>query len=186
MSLYSDYYFTASVAVAELSLLEIEHPRFNPTIFRVQGDTTLQTLTGTTPLGDPKRGCIVTHEGGAGPFEYEYLPMKIEKLGSGTDMDQSIRVTLGDLGQILPAQLERVRLFNANNVKPIVRYRAYRSDDLTAPLTTVPAIMEIKRIAFNRTGCSFEAVAPYINVGRTGILYTVKRFPTMKAFFRNR
>lgn len=186
MSLYSDYYFNSAPSVAELDMLEIQHFRFSPTVFRLTRNGNVQDLTGTDPFGNPRRGVIVTHEGGAGPFEYDYLPMQIERLGSGTDMDQSIRVTLGDVGSILPQQLELIDTFNANTIKPIVRYRAYRSDNLTTPLTVTPVILEMKRVTFNRQGCAFEAVSPYLNVGRTGVVYTTKDFPTMKAFFRNR
>lgn len=186
MSLYSEYYLNSGPDVAELDMLEIQHFRFDPNVFRLTRNGDIQDLTGTDAFGNPRRGCIVTHEGGAGPFEYEYVPMKIEKLGSGTDMDQSLRVTIGDVGMILAQQLERIDFFNANTVKPIVRYRAYRSDNLTLPLTQTPAVLEMKRVMFNRSGASFEAISPYLNVGKTGIVYTTKDFPTMKAFFRNR
>lgn len=185
MSLYTEYLFGSSQVVAELDLLEIQHFRFNPTIFRLVRNYSLHELSVDDVFGVPKRGVIVTHEGPAGPFEYEYVPMKIERLGSGNDLDQAIRVTIGDVGQILPQQLERLSDFNAMQEKPIVRYRSYRSDVLTAPLTVAPLIMEIKRIAFNKEGCSFEAVAPYLNSTRTGILYDRVNFPTMKSFFRN-
>lgn len=186
MSLYSDYYFNSNPSVAELDMLEIQHPRFNPNVFRLTRNGNIQDITGIDAFGNQKRGCIVTHEGGGGPFEYEYVPMQIERLGTGTDMDQALRVTIGDVGMILAQQLELIDFYNANAIKPIVRYRAYRSDNLTLPLTQTPAILEMKRVMFNRQGASFEAVSPYLNVGKTGIVYTTKDFPTMKAFFRNR
>lgn len=186
MSLYSEFYLNSNPSIAELDMLEIQHFRFNPTVFRLTRNGNIQDITGTDAFGNPRRGCIVTHEGGAGPFEYEYVPLKIDRLGSGTDMDQSIRVTLGDVGTILAQQLERIDLFNANTIKPIVRYRAYSSNSLTVPLTVTPVVLEMKRVVFNREGASFEAISPYLNVGKTGIVYTTKDFPTMKAFFRNR
>lgn len=186
MSDLSEYYLGSSPSVMEIELLEIEHFRFDPTVFRFCSNASHMDLSSTDAFGNPKRGVIVTHEGGAGPFEYEFAPIKIEKLGSGTDMDQSLRVTLGDVGEELPQQLDRVDFFNANTVKPTVRYRTYRSDNLTAPLTEVPVILEIKRVMMSKQGSAFEAVSPYLNVGRTGIVYTVRDFPTMKAFFRNR
>lgn len=186
MGLYSEYYFSSPPATAELDMLEIEHFRFDPTIFRITGNGNIQDITGTDPFGNPLRGAVVTHEGPAGPFEYTYVPMTIERLGTGTDMDQSIRVTLGDVGEILAQQLKRIDTFNANTIKPIVRYRAYRSDDLTLPLTVAPVILEMKRVTFNRQGAAFEAISPYLNTGRTGIIYDTVKFPTMKAFFRNR
>lgn len=186
MSLYSDYYFNSPPSVVELHMLEIQHFRFNPTIFRLTSNGDIQDITGTDSFGNPLRGCVVTHEGGAGPFEYTYVPMSIDRLGSGTDMDQSIKVTLGDVGEILAQQLRLIDQFNANVTKPIVRYRAYRSDVLTAPLTTTPAVLEMKRVSFTKGGATFEAVSPYLNTGRTGITYDTVKFPTMKAFFRNR
>ncbi len=186
MSLYSDYYFNSAQAVVEIDCIEIQHFRFNPTVFRLTRNAQLHELSTFDDEGNAKRGVIVMHEGAVGPFEYEYVPMKIERIGVGTDMEQALRVTFGDVGEILPAQLELVDTFNANTAKPIVRYRAYRSDDLSAPLTTVPSVHEMKRVTFNRQGCAFEAIAPYLNVARTGQLYTIQDYPTMKAFFRNR
>ncbi len=186
MSLYSDYYFNSPPATVELDMLEIQHFRFNPTIFRLTSNGDIQDITGTDAFGNPLRGCVVTHEGGAGPFEYTYVPMKIDRLGSGTDMDQAIKVTLGDVGEILAQQLKLIDSFNANSVKPIVRYRAYRSDVLTTPLTVTPVILEMKRVSFNKQGAAFEAVSPYLNVGKTGIIYDTIKFKTMKAFFKNR
>lgn len=185
MSLYSDYYYAASPDVTDFDCIEIEHFRFSPTVHRLVANAQYHQLSTTDSLGNPKMGLIVTHEGGAGPFEYEYVPMKIEMLGTGNDLDQSIRVTLGDVGEIIPEQIDRVMRFNGMQLKPIVRYRAYRSDDFAVPLTTAPQKFEIKRISFNRTGCSFEAIAPYLNSTRTGVIYDPKKFPCMKAFFKN-
>lgn len=185
MSLYSEYYLNSAQNVVELDLIEIEHFRFSPTIFRLVRNWRLMELSTNDAHGNPKFGVIVTHEGGAGPFEYEFVPMKIEYLGSGNDLDQSYKVTIGDLGSIIPAQMSRVRSFNAMNVKPIFRYRSYRSDNLLTPLTPTPSVLEIKRISFNKEGCSFEAVAPYLNATQTGVLYNRKNFPMMKAFFNN-
>jgi hypothetical protein len=185
MSLYSEYYFSSQQIVAELDLIEIEHPRFNPTVFRLVRNIQYHELSTTDVHGNPKVGVIVMHEGAVGPFEYEYMPMTIERISANTDMDQALRITVGDLGSVIPEQLDLIDQFNANSIKPIVRYRAYRSDDFTTPLTESPVICEIKRISFTKQGCSFEAIAPYLNTSSTGIRYDTKTFPTMSAFFKN-
>lgn len=186
MTALSEYYLSSAPSIVEIDCIEIQHFRFNPTVFRITRNAQLHELSTFDDEGQPKRGIIVMHEGAVGPFEYEYVPMKIDRIGSGTDLEQALRITFGDVGEILPAQLELIDNFNANVAKPIVRYRAYRSDDLSTPLTTVPSVLEMKRVTFNRDGCGFEAVAPYLNVARTGQLYNIKDFPTMRAFFRNR
>lgn len=185
MSVYSQYYYNTPPSVGEVECIEIQHFRFNPTVFRLVSNYSLMELSTNDAFGNKKMGAIVTHEGGAGPFEYEFVRMSINRLGSGNDLDQALSITLGDVGTILPQQLERVMSFNAMQAKPIVRYRSYTSIDFSTPLTTVPLVLEIKRVAFNKEGCSFEAIAPYLNATRTGIIYDKVRFPTMSAFFRN-
>jgi hypothetical protein len=44
----------------------------------------------------------------------------------------------------------------------------------------------MKRVSFNKQGAAFEAVSPYLNTGKTGIIYDTVKFKTMKAFFKNR
>jgi hypothetical protein len=184
MTAYHEYFFGSAPAVAQLELMEITHPRFSQ-VFRIVRNTDQDELTELDAAGNNKRGVIVLHEGGDGPYEYEYLPVAITKIGTGNDLDQILKVDIGDLGSVIPAQIDLARAGNDMRIKPEVRYRVYRSDDTTETgLIFGPTIHEITTITRSKSGCSFEAVSPRLGITRTGKRYTTVRFPMMKAFFR--
>lgn len=165
MSRYTEYFLKSKSSVVELDTLEISHPSFTQ-VYRIVRNAT--------------QGVTVTLED-LSVVEFQYRPMKIVPVSNRDDLDQFIRIDLGDLGEILPRELDAV--FNANDFssKPIVKYRAYRSDDLTEPLLG-PWILEIGEFSFNRMGASFEAKAPRLNINRTGELYRIERFPMLRGY----
>lgn len=170
MSAYSAFFLGTAPHVTYLEMIEIFHFRFTQTWRFCRNCTAL--------------GITVTHESPGGSFAYAYLPMTIRRLGSTNNLDQVLRISLGDVGQILAKELDAV--FNANGmqIKPVLKYRAYNSTDLTGPMFGA-SIHEIETITTNKQGVSFDAVSPRLNRGRTGKLYEPKAFPMMKAFFKN-
>jgi hypothetical protein len=106
------------------------------------------------------------------------MPMKIRRLGSNTDLDQDIEVTLGDLGQVIPSEIQLITDANTFQVKPLLKYRTYRSDDPAAPLFG-PVSLRIDAIAMTKEGTTFLAKAASFNVARTGETYHVLRFPML-------
>ena len=184
MTAYHEYFLGSSPSVAQLELLEISHPRFTQT-FRVVRNTEQDELAALDAQGNNKRGVIVMHEGAVGPFEYESMPMAITKIGTGNDVDQILKVDIGDLGSLIPQEIDAVMTANAMLTKPLVKYRVYRSDDTSeVGLIFGPTVHEITTLTYSKTGCAFEAVSPRLSITRTGRKYTVKEFPMMRAFFR--
>ena len=112
---------------------------------------------------------------------FDYYPLRIENNGSRDDLDQSFTITLGDLGEVLPTELDGVASQDGFGEKPRVVYRTYRSDDLTRPLFG-PVILEVESFAFNREGSTFTAKAPSLNINKTGELYLLERFPMLRGF----
>jgi len=165
MSALSDYILNSAPYVVQLQLLEFKHPNFSTT-YRV--------------VRNAIAGVTVTHEGGAGPFVYSYYPLLIKAVGSGDDLDQSIEITLGDLGQVLPAELDRVATANAFTTKPTVSYREYRSDDLTAPIYG-PLTFRIDSMGFSKDGAAMKAKAAAFNTGRVGAYFSIEAFPSLNA-----
>ena len=149
--------------MVQLECIQLSHPNFSQTYRLVRN-----ALAGVT----------VTHEGGGGPFLYSFMPMTIRVLGASTDMDQSIEVTFGDVGQVISAEIENVANANGFQTKPLIQYRSYRSDDLTHVLFG-PATLEIDTVSLTREGASFKAKAPNFNLVRTGEIYSVSRFPML-------
>ncbi len=70
---------------------------------------------------------------------------------------------------------------NQMNVRPVAKFRTYRSDDTTQPLFG-PLTLEISKVTTSEDGSSFECHAPLLNNSRTGILYTRDQFPMIQGF----
>ena len=167
MATLEEYFFKDPPATVKLQLIEITHPNFSTT-YRVVN----------TPSPHPIE---VTHEDLTGPHEYTYVPVEIRTMGSKGDMDQELEVTFGDLGEILPTEIENVVEANGMQTKPTLVYREYLSTDLTAPVFG-PFTLLINYIAFNKTGATFTAKPLAFNRGRTGEVYDVGRFPMLRGF----
>lgn len=165
MSAYSQFFLNSRSSVVQLELLEISHPNFTK-VYRV--------------VRNAVQGVTVTLET-AVVQAFTYYPLLIENNGSRDDLDQSFTISLGDLGEVLPMELDEVASNDGFSVKPVVIYRTYRSDDLTVPLFG-PILLEVESFAFNREGSTFSAKAPSLNINKTGELYKLDRFPMLRGF----
>lgn len=165
MSAYTEFFLSSKSSVVQLELLEISHPNFTKT-YRI--------------VRNAVDGVTVLLETFATEF-FEYYPLQISGLGDRADLDFGIKIDLGDLGEVLPNELDEVSSNSGFGTKPIVKYRTYRSDDLSLPMFG-PITLEVKSFSFNREGSTFEAKAPFLNVNKTGELYKIDRFPMLRGF----
>lgn len=166
MTDYVGFFFNSPSRVVGLQTFEISHPNFSQTYYFVRNAT---------------KGLTANLETGATVF-FQYYPAKIENASDVGDLDFSLKISFGDLGELLPAELDRIREAGATGIKPVVKYRDYRSDDLSAPMNG-PLTLEIKQISFNEEGATFEAKAPSLNINRTGISYALSGpFRTLRGF----
>lgn len=165
MSKYTEFFLKSASSVIQLETLEISHPSFSQT-YRIVRNSTVGL---TAKLED---GSTVT---------FDYYPCRITPMSASDDLDQGIKIEFGDLGQILPLELDRIATDNSFGTKPIVKYRTYRSDDLSAPMEG-PFSFEISQMPFNKDGAAFEATAHKVNVSATGEIYTPDRFPMLVGF----
>lgn len=162
-----EYFLSAKRTVVELELLEVSHPSFTQVYRRVR---------------NARDGVTVTLETGA-QAQFTYYPMKVTALGDQADLDTGIRIDFGDLGTVLPRELDAVYLADNMATKPTVVYRVYRSDDLAAPLIG-PLRLQVTTFTFAEEGASFEASAPYVNRNKTGETYNLTRFSMLRGFLR--
>lgn len=165
MSDYSEFFLNSGSEVVHLELLEISHPNFSQ-VYRI--------------VRNAMDGVTVTHED-ASSNDYIYYPCKITPVSASDDMDQVLQVQLGDLGELLPNELDLVAAANGFDTKPLMIYRVYRSDDLSAPLYG-PLKFEIINLPFKKQGVAFEARAPRLNQTATGEVYAFDRFPMLRGF----
>ena len=165
MSRYTEFFLNSKSSVVQLETLEISHPNFTK-IYRVVRNA-VEGITATLENGNSAT--------------FDYYPLQIENAGVRDDLDQSIKINLGDLGEVLPKELDKVSSSDGFGTKPVVIYRTYRSDDLTRPLFG-PVTLEVSTFAFNREGSTFEAKAPSLNINKTGEIYSLDRFPMLRGF----
>lgn len=166
MSAYSEYFLNSRSSIVQLELVEITHPNFTQPyrIVRNARDGI------TVDLADDEQG-----------VEFEYFPLRVEPQGARDDLDASIKVDLGDVGEVVPAEVDAVAEAGGFLTKPAVRYWTFRSDQLGAPIYG-PLHLEIPSFSFTPEGSSFEAKAPSLNSNKTGIRYTLEDFPMLRGF----
>lgn len=165
MTDYAEFFLKSKSSVVQLETLEISHPDFTK-VYRV--------------VRNAVQGVTVTLESNSSA-SFVYYPLAIENAGVRDDLDQAITINLGDLGEVLPKELDEVSSNDGFAIKPTVVYRTYRSDDLSRPLFG-PVLLEVTSFAFNREGSTFEAKAPSLNVNKTGERYKLDRFPMLRGF----
>lgn len=165
MSDYSEFYLRSKSSVVQLECLEISHPDFTQ-VYRVVRNAT--------------KGVTVKYENGIS-YAHSYYPLSIVSMGNRGDLDQGFRINLGDLGEVLPAELDAVTSADGFGIKPKVEYRSFRSDALDVVLFG-PLILEVTTFSFNREGSTFEAKAPLLNINKTGETYKLDRFTGLRSF----
>lgn len=165
MTDFAEFFLKSKSSVVQLETLEISHPDFTK-VYRI--------------VRNAVQGVTVTLENNSSAT-FDYYPLAIENAGVRDDLDQAITINLGDLGEVLPKELDEISSNDGFGTKPTVVYRTYRSDDLTRPLFG-PVLLEVTSFAFNREGSTFEAKAPSLNVNKTGERYKLDRFPMLRGF----
>lgn len=164
MSLAS-FFFDSRSDVIQYETLEIYHPNFTKTYRLVRNAV---------------RGLTATLETGSS-VTFEYQPLNITKAGSYDSLDNSLKIELGDLGSIIPIEMDAVKAATGFATKPTVKYRVFRSDDLSAPVYG-PILYYVSTFNQNSIGCAFEATPPQLNVSKTGTIYSITDFPGLAAF----
>lgn len=162
------YFLNSKRDVVAFECLEISHPSFTQVYRRVRNS---------------RAGVTVTLEDGITQATFDWYPMTITEMNDSSDLDNGIRIAFGDLGEVLPKELDAVTLADTMAIKPTILYRVYRSDDLTEPMIG-PLVLEATNFSFTREGASFEASAPYVNRNRTGETYNLTRFYTLRGFLK--
>lgn len=164
MSEASEFFLGSAPSIVRLDTLEISHPDFSQTYRLVAtvppGATSIEAMSET----------------------WDYCPLQVLPIASTDDMVQALNVTLGDVGEIIAQEIEAVWSANGLNTRPTLTYRAFRSDDLDAPIAGSERVLEIASVTTTREGASFEARAPELNANRTGTLYDVDTFPMLRGF----
>lgn len=163
-----EYFLNSRSDVVALETIEISHPSFTQVYRRVRNH---------------RDGIWLPIESEEAPVFFAWYPMLITELSDQADLDNGLRISFGDLGEILPKELDAVTSDDAMHIKPTIIYRVYRSDDISEPMFG-PIYLEATTFSFTREGATFEASAPYLNRTRTGEMYNLTRFPMLRGFLK--
>lgn len=166
MGSYSEFFLNSRRDVVQLELVEVTHPNFTQP-YRI--------------VRNAPRGVTVNLSADEPQIAFTYFPARVSQQGARDDLDSSIQIDLGDLGEVIPGEVDAVREAGGSMTKPALRYWAFRSDELAAPIYG-PIALEIPSISFSEEGASFEARAPTLNSAKTGERWTLDRIPMLRGF----
>lgn len=156
-----DYFLRGNPDDVRLMLVEVTHPAFANAHRYVQNHSDGVTVGGAY---------------------YAYAPIGIKKSNVNDDLDQSITVTVGDLGQALTDDLDRVRADEQYlKIKPVLNYYEYLLSNLNAPALSVTGL-EVTDAQFAKEGVAFVCRAKQLNLTKTGLIYSLDKFPTLRGF----
>ena len=163
MPTYLQSILNGDTADVTYDCIEFSHPAFSETYYVVSNAVD---------------GVTVTHED-ATVHEYKYIPVDLKRSNSSDDLDQTLSISVADFGGELAALMYAAAL--AGDQRPKVKYRAYSSNDLTAPMLTLQAL-EVHSYKRDSNGnAQLDAKAQQLNVNKTGEVYSLERFPLLAA-----
>ena len=113
--------------------------------------------------------------------DYEYLPMSIKPGTSADDLQQSFTIGIGDVGEIMPRELDRLRKGSYPQVRPTVNYRVYLTSDLSEPSLSVRGL-EVTDNQQKKEGAVFACKARELNKNSTGITFNYSDFAALRYF----
>jgi hypothetical protein len=157
---YTAFFLNASSSVICYDTFELSHTDFTQTYYFVRNNP-----NGLT----------------AGGQAYEYYPVEFRRPEKDVTLDQVATLQFGDLGETLPAEIDAIYSADTFNEKPLLKYRAFRSDDLSAPMLG-PLEFEVEGVTNTVEGAALRAAVKRLNRFGTGLAYTFNRFDTLKGF----
>ena len=164
-----DLHLDSSPSIASLETLEISHSLW-PTPIRI-----------VTNHADGIDAMLETGE----VVNFEFAPLLINKGTTSDDLDQSLNITLGDLGEIVPPLIKQIRAADSDEY-PQVIYRQYAYDVATMsfakdkPIDIIKGLF-VEQMSRDHQATTFDAKTPDKNTVATGRLYTIEEYPDLKA-----
>ena len=161
-----DYWLRGRHDDVRLECIEIKHPSFSRDYRFVRNHAD---------------GVRARHEDGV-YRDYEYLPMTVRAAKAADDLQQSFTMGIGDVGEIVPNEIDRLRRGTHRTVRPVVNYRVYLTSDLANPMNSVRGL-EITDNQPQKQGAVFACKARELNKTDTSVIFTTNLLPTLAGFF---
>lgn len=155
----------SSGAVGLLECVEISHPNWPETLRYVVNSSEPKTLTHEDSLS----------------FEYKPTVIAVERSSDVDTLDQTLKLSVGDLGQQIPDLLDLV-LQDDQVIQPVVNYRAYIMGNYEAPCFIAKGLL-IDSVARDWKGSTIEANAAGLNDSGNGEIYSASTDPSLIGFY---
>ena len=155
-----NFFLNAPAALVQLELLELSHSAFSKT-YRI--------------VSNASEG--VEFQAHA----YTYYPCQIKPAFDFDNLEFKLDVQLGDLGEIIPKELQNIQISETQSEPVNVNYFILRSDNLITPMQSF-LNLEAAVFTFTAEGSSFTAQAHGLNTYQTGETYNLKDYPYLKGF----
>lgn len=164
-----DFHLDSDASIALLETLEISHSLWS------------QPLRYVTNHAD---GLNANVNGQA--VYFEFAPVLVKRGNTSDDLDQSLSITVGDLGEVIPPLIDILRNA-ASDERPQVTYRAYAFDTTAMQLVRsepIDIVRGLEVVSMNRDyqATTFDAKAPSKNSVKTGRTYNMRDYPDLKGF----
>lgn len=148
-----------------LECIEISHPAFSKVYRYVRNHT---------------KGVTVIHEDGVSAF-YEYAPLKIQRGKSNEKLSQTITVTVGDLGMIIPQEVDRLYDSPHELEHPTLTYRSFLLSNLAEPFETARGL-KITENTPQAEGAVFSAQQRTLNDKKSGRVFSLDKWKALRGF----
>ena len=163
-----DFHLDSVSSVVLLETLEISHSLW-PTPIRI--------------VTNHPDGVAVTLENNQQAF-FEFIPLMIQRGNTSDDLDQTLNITVGDLGEIVPPLIQKIRDASSDE-KPQVIYRSFAFDAASMVLTKQTPIEIIRGLSVAKMNqdyqaTTFEAATSGKNSVKTGRTYNFKDYPDLR------
>lgn len=159
-----DFFLNTNSNIFAYQTVEITHSAFTQDYYLVRNNS---------------NGITATDENSISKF-FQYCPLRLVLGGQKTTTENFIELELGDLGEIISAEIENIKALGDFTEYPQFTYRSFRSDDLTQPLEG-PITLLLSDVALSEEGAKIKARSINLNTNRTGENYTLERFPMLRA-----
>ncbi len=163
-----DLHLDSSPSIALLETLEVKHSLW-PKPVRI-----------VTNHADGIDAMLETGE----VVNFEFAPLLINKGMTSDDLDQKLNITLGDLGEIVPPLIKKIREADSDEY-PEVIYRAYAFDTASMTFAKAKPIdmikgLYIEQMSRDHQATTFDAKTSDKNTVSTGRIYDLVGFLDLK------
>lgn len=115
---------------------------------------------------------------------FEFIPLMIQRGNTSDDLDQTLNITVGDLGEIVPPLIQKIRDASSDE-KPQVIYRSFAFDAASMVLTKQTPIEIIRGLSVAKMNqdyqaTTFEAATSGKNSVKTGRTYNFEDYPDLR------